>query len=115
MRVCQKPERLELRELAPYGRGRHLHPTALDERTRADGLPGRNVLLDDAAQNLAFTSGKLHRDTMVAASPASLLSRRAVAQTRSSAVTPPPRKRPRRVSATVASTPVACSSTRPPS
>ncbi len=55
VRVRQQPERLELGELAPYRRRRDVELRPFDERARADRLPGRDVLLDDAAQDRALT------------------------------------------------------------
>ena len=55
----QQAERLELRELAPHGRRRHAHARSLDERLRADGLAGRDVLLDHSPQDLAPAGGEL--------------------------------------------------------
>src|SRR5207253_1075069 len=54
VRVRQQPEPLELGELAPDGRGRDFEPRPLDERPRADGLSGRDVLLDEEAEHLAL-------------------------------------------------------------
>ena len=54
----EQPEPLELRELAPDGRGRDAEPRPLDERPRADRLPGRDVLLDDEAEDVALPVGE---------------------------------------------------------
>ena len=84
----EQPERLELGELAPHGRRRHGETGALDERLRADRLAGRHVLLDDAPEDVALALDQLdpgsHLQVILA-----------VRQTSNSAVTPPPRKRPR--------------------
>ena len=66
----EQPERLELGELAAHGRRRDAEPGALDERLRADRLAGRDVLLDDAPQDLALARCQLHPRPMVAADPA---------------------------------------------
>ena len=50
----EETERLELGQLTAHGGRRHLETGALDERPRADGLAGCDVLLDDAPKNLAF-------------------------------------------------------------
>ena len=55
----QQPERLELGQLAPHGRRRHVHARSLDERFRPDGLAGRDVLFDHPPQDLAPAGGEL--------------------------------------------------------
>ena len=101
VRMRQQPEPLELRELVPDGRGRHAEPGALDQRLRPDGLARRHVLLDDAAEDVSAgaLAGRLCIALMVGAVPE--MSRGGQASRR--AVTPPPRKRPRWVSASVPS------------
>ncbi len=59
VRMRQEPQRLELGQLVPDGRGGEGQPRARDERLRADGLAGRDVLGDDAAENLALPFGQL--------------------------------------------------------
>ena len=54
----EQPEPLELGELAPDGRRRDAERRALDERLRADRLPGRDVLLDDVAENVPLPVGE---------------------------------------------------------
>ena len=71
--------------------GETREPGPLDERLRADRLAGRDVLLDDAPEDVALASV-----AHLAPFAGNLLSGR---QASSSAVTPPPRKRPRGVSA----------------
>ena len=112
VRMRQQPERLELGELAAHRRRRDAKPGALDEHARADRLAGRDVLLDDAPQDLALTWRELHPGPMVAAERGCRPGSR---QASSSAVTPPPRKRPRRVSRSSSPRPFALSSTRPSS
>src|SRR5688572_5951291 len=60
VRMRQQPERFELREFPPHGRRRDAQPRALHEHTRADRLARGDVLLDDAAQDLALPWGELH-------------------------------------------------------
>ena len=48
----QEPERFQLGELSPNGRRRRGQAGMLDERLRADGLPGRDEFLHDPAQDL---------------------------------------------------------------
>ena len=57
----EKADRLQLVELAPHGRGGHVEPArTLDEHLRADRLAGRNILLDDASQDLELAVAQLH-------------------------------------------------------
>src|SRR4029079_9164079 len=60
VRVAEQTERLELGELATYGGRGHVEARPLDERLRPDRLPGRDVLLDDASQDLALARRQLH-------------------------------------------------------
>ena len=96
VRMGEQAEALELGQLVPHRRGRDVELGPLDETLRADGLAGGDVLLDDAAQDLALSWGELHVHCLEADCSA---------QASSSAVTAPPRKRPRRVSASVAPSP----------
>ena len=59
VRMRQKAERLQLRELRAHGRRRDTHARALDEHLRPDGLAGRDVLLDHPSQDLAPARGEL--------------------------------------------------------
>ena len=62
VRMREQAERLELGELAPHRRRRHVHARPRDERFRPDGLAGRDVLLDHPPQDLAPAGGELfHR------------------------------------------------------
>ena len=54
----EQPEPLELGELVPHRRRRDAEPGPLDERLRPDRLPGRDVLLDDVAEDLALALGE---------------------------------------------------------
>ena len=94
VRMREQAEVLELRELGADRRRRDAQVGALDERLRADRLPGADELLDDAAENRLLPLAQLHRFLH-------LQEILAAAQATISAVTPPPRKRPRRVSASV--------------
>ena len=55
----EQAEALELGELVADGRRRDLHARPLDEVLRADRLPGRHVLLDDADQDLPLTLAEI--------------------------------------------------------
>ena len=107
----EQAERLELGELAPHRRRRHVHARSLDERLRPDGLAGRDVLLDHPPQDLAPAGGELFHPTNRTRVQPHVGRRRGEsaradrqprgrprtrAQASSSAVTPPPRNRPRR-------------------
>src|SRR4029077_12408245 len=84
--VREQAEPFELGELAAHGGGGDVQPDPLDERARAARLPGGDELLDHAAQDRPLAAGELelghgaHLQGFYASS---------------SAVTPPPRKRPR--------------------
>src|SRR5574339_214756 len=94
--MSQEPELLEIGELAPHGRGGDAEPGALDEGARADRLAGRHVLLYHPPQDLPFAGAELVTRHFSDGSPDS---RRVRAhQLTSSAVTAPPRNRPRVVS-----------------
>ena len=54
VRMGQQADPLELGQLVADGRRRHAEPGALDERLRADRLPGRHVLLDDEPEDVAL-------------------------------------------------------------
>ena len=58
VRMREQTAPLELGQLAAHRRRRHRHAGALDERLRPDRLPGRDVLLDDAAEDLDLPLGK---------------------------------------------------------
>ncbi len=51
MRVRQEAELLELGQLVPHGRRRHLHPAAAREGLRTDGLPDREIVLDHVLED----------------------------------------------------------------
>ena len=70
VRVAEQTEALEARELAAHRRRGHAEAGAVSERARADGLPRRDVLLDDEAQDLPLPARELHHRAMVAAAPA---------------------------------------------
>ena len=59
VRVGQEPEPLELGELGADRRGRDVEAGALDEQPRADRRARRDVLLDDAREDLALALGEL--------------------------------------------------------
>src|SRR5262249_14832881 len=90
----EQAEVLELGELGANRRRRDPEVRALDERLRADRLSRAHELLDDAAEDRALSFTELRRFLH-------LQDILAVAQATISAVTAPPRKRPRRVSASV--------------
>ena len=87
----QQPERLELRELGPHGGGRGYQADLVDECLRPDRLPGRDVLLDETAENLLLAEGELHADGHLQGILAVRAARAAGCHARSSAVTAPPR------------------------
>src|SRR2546423_15512673 len=58
----EEAERLELRELGAHGRRRGREADLVGERLRPDRLPARDVLLDEAAENLLLAEGELHAD-----------------------------------------------------
>src|SRR5215216_4656353 len=86
MRMREQAEPLELGELAPDGRRRDAQSRALNEVLRADGQPGGDVLLDEVPEDLPLTIAEfdVHLQEFYASR---------------SAVTPPPRTRPRADSA----------------
>ncbi len=59
VRVREQPEPLELRKLGTNRRGRHADAASLDEQPRAHRCARRNVLLDDAREDLALPFGEL--------------------------------------------------------
>ena len=65
----EQAERLELGELAAHGRRPDGDAGPLDERLRADGLAGRDVLLDDAAQDVLLRAGELVLSLQAVRSP----------------------------------------------
>ena len=56
----EKPERLELGELAANRGGRDVEAASVDESPRPDRLSGNDVFLDHEPENLPFAGGKLH-------------------------------------------------------
>ena len=56
----EQPEILELRQLGANRRRRDAQVGALDERLRADRLPGADELLDDAAEDRPLPFAELH-------------------------------------------------------
>src|SRR5438067_5061206 len=94
----QEAARLQLRELAAHRGRRDVQTRLLDERAGADRLTGRYVRLDDPAQDSALAVGELGVDHLVHAPVQGFYAR-------ISAVTPPPKKRPREVSASAPASP----------
>src|SRR5207249_546552 len=94
----QEAARLQLRELAAHRGGRDVQTRLLDERAGADRLTRRYVRLDDPAQDSALAVGELGVDHLVHAPLQGFYAR-------ISAVTPPPKKRPRGVSASTPASP----------
>src|SRR5262249_51014978 len=97
VRVREQAEPLQLGELAANGRRRDVEPDARDERPRPDRLPARDVLLDDTAQDRPLAPRQIRLADVPAHSQGFYAS--------SSPVTPPPRKRPRWVSASSSPSP----------
>ena len=58
----EQTARLELRELVSDRGRRHGQGRPFHERLRADGLPGRDVLLHDAPQDLPLAERQRHLD-----------------------------------------------------
>src|SRR5581483_8835084 len=58
VRVREEAEALELRELVPDRGRRDGERRALDERLRAERLPGRDVLLDEEPEDVALAVGE---------------------------------------------------------
>src|SRR5262249_1226021 len=94
VRMREQAEVLELGELCADRRRRDAKVGALDERLRADRLSCAHELLAHAAADRLLPLAELHRF-------GHLQEILAAAQATTSAVTAPPRKRPRRVSARV--------------
>ncbi len=70
VRVHEQADRLELRQLGAHRGRRRVDLRALDERLRPDRLAGRDVLLDDAPQDLLLTLRELnHRRHLQAILP----------------------------------------------
>src|SRR5439155_26087519 len=92
VRGGEQAEQFELGELGAHGGRCEGQAALLDEQLRAHRLPGGDELLDDTAQDLLLSLRQLQLDAHLQEFYA-----------KSSAVTPPPRKRPRCVSASVAS------------
>ena len=103
VRMREQPLLLEHGQLVAHRRRGDREPGPLDERLRPDRRPGRDVLLDDAGEDQLLPLGetKLLR---VRHSPKLYFLQGF--RPCSSAVTPPPRKRPRRVSAEAAVSPL---------
>ena len=59
VRMHEQTQRFELGQLVADGGRRDVHPGALDDDLRPDGLPARNMLLDHPPENYAFAGRKL--------------------------------------------------------
>ena len=94
VRMREQPEVLELRQRGADRRRRDAGVGPCDERLRPHRLAGADELLDHAAEDRLLPLAELHRFLH-------LQEILAGAQATISAVTPPPRKRPRRVSVSV--------------
>src|SRR5581483_12384243 len=72
VRVRQESAALELREVAAHRRRPDVEPTSLDEALRPHRLPRRDVLVDDATQDLLLPVAelRLRRDHVTAAGAA---------------------------------------------
>ena len=101
VRMREQPAAFQLCQLRPHRRRRDPQVGPLDERLRADGLSRADELLDDTAEDRPLPLAQLHRCLHLQEILAAAACVDPPAQARISAVTAPPRKRPRRVSARV--------------